>query len=228
MRDGPQLWSFTKYNRSAISKESSSYKTYFLNLLHNFVDHHFCEQQFLLNAMSIPPTAPQRSKNTTESRGIPKDDIPTQPLSTNNNPLLGQPGNSLSPLLLPMREPVALAPLSRTNRPLSAYDLFAQDKREEIASLMLHSSTARKINVDALIADWWENSTPSQRAFYTERAARELLRHQQDQAIAEHIAKEGNTSVGSESEPYCSKEAIARLASQLDDESIDFLINALL
>ena len=197
--------------------------------------------------MNFSRKDPKRPKTTTPSRGVSKDGRPCSVV----NALLGQTGTSQCQLELPRWDQVELA-RKKMNLPLSAYELFKQEKQEEIEFLVWHASTAKHVDVDSLIADWWKNSTPSQRAFYNKRVERELQRCRQDilypseTPISDHTETEApkkhdmvtngsddtkndkSIDASNDKAPYCLKEAIANLASQLDDESIDFLIKTFL
>jgi len=61
--------------------------------------------------------------------------------------------------------------------PRAAYNIFADDKKIEIQRMKMSASTISRLNISALIGDWWKNITPSQRNHYTLLAEEEKLRY---------------------------------------------------
>ena len=121
----------------------------------------------------------------------------------------------------------------------------------------------KSVDTITVVSSWWKRLTPSELAFYHERAANDKLRYYNEKAayaaylerVEEAMANKYPSSSGNykheswapkpkagmqcrfkctttrneegiKDVPPCTAESIARLASQLDPQSIDFLIRA--
>eukprot|EP00977_Amphora_coffeiformis_P011168 scaffold2671_cov167-Amphora_coffeaeformis.AAC.6 len=150
--------------------------------------------------------------------------------------------------------PLPAVPFVRKPKsPRTAYDLFVEDKEREIQG-MLSASTISRLNVSALIADWWRNITPSQRNRYTELAEQDKLRYSQEMSeyrtrfdtqmsqrqkgISSMAAPLAFTSTTPSRQPssvvlpsrhqtFSTQDPVLELASKLDSDSLEFLLRAL-